>query len=166
MSKELLKQALDALNNSTSVLGDYQAQRNHVAAITALEAALAQPDMSHASPATQIAGGSVEIDMAGVDAKPTIGWLTAAGVWRAMYDVKIQPCLDEAQPVQPKEPSSKQRNTATLAPIAQPVQMSKDEFVARSVAIGLRSAVAEYLAIEAQQLPNAIRERSNAESRH
>ena len=67
--------------------------------------ALAKPNMSHASPAMQIAGGSVEIDMAGVDAKPgTVGWLTAARVWRAMYDVKSQPCFEEAQPV-PQPPS-------------------------------------------------------------
>ena len=77
MTRELLQQALDALNNSISVHGDYQAQRNYVAAITALEEALAQP-----------------------------------------------------------------------------VQMSRDEFVARSACVGLSSAVAEYLAQLAPQPPS------------
>ena len=75
---------------------------------TAINAELleALKDMSHASPAMQIAGGSVEIDMAGVDAKPgTIGWLTAARVWRAMCDVKIQSCFEEAVQPAPQPPS-------------------------------------------------------------
>jgi hypothetical protein len=51
------------------------------------------PQLTHSTPAMQIAGGHVKIDRRGVDAaeypEDEVGWLTAARVWHAMENAKL-----------------------------------------------------------------------------
>ena len=68
------------------------------------------------------------------------------GYRQCKYDTLAHPAQPTEQMVTPYISQAQFDRTFPDAPIAQPVQMSKDEFVARSADVGLSSAVAECLA--------------------